>query len=109
MIYTIFIVPVIIIVTGYLMYKYPPKKINPFIGYRTKKSMSNELAWKKANQYCGKLWIYLGALMTIISLILSCLKIITLTENIIVIITFIQIGIILIFIPVVENKIKNCK
>ena len=43
--------------------------------------MSNELAWKKANQYCGKLWIYLGALMTIISLILSCIELVLLMSS----------------------------
>ena len=110
MIYVIFIIPLIIILSGYLMFTYPPKKINYFIGYRTFKSMKNEKAWKFANQYCGKLWIKLGTMMFSITLLLSAFisfKHIVFTELLLLIVIFSEISIILLSKFIVENKIKN--
>lgn len=110
MIYTIFIIPLLIVLIGYLMNKYPSKKINYFIGYRTFNSMKNENNWKLANQYCGKLWFKIGLIMLIISILLfifNLLKIITFTENMLSIIVLIQIIPLLISIFFIENKIKK--
>ena len=112
MIYTIFMLPILMLLIGYLMFKYPPKKINPIIGYRTFKSMKNEKTWKKANQYCGRLWIKLGTIMltiTFLLFILMYLRNITLTENILLVFIFSQLGIMLLSIFIVENKIKDYK
>lgn len=35
--------------------QYPPKKINWFYGYRTKRSMRNETTWQEANRYSLRL------------------------------------------------------
>ena len=110
MIYTIFLIPLLIILIGYLMNKYPPEKINYFIGYRTFNSMKNENNWKLANQYCGKLWFKIGLIMLIISIllfVLNLLKIITFTETMLSIIILIQIIPLLISIFFIENKIKK--
>lgn len=109
MIYTIFIVPLITLIAGYSMYKYPPKKINHIVGYRTIKSMKNKKNWQKSNNICGRLWIKIGAITFIISIVLyisNMLDIIEFTEEIIAIITLIQIIPLLIAIPVIERKIK---
>lgn len=109
MIYTLFIVPSITIIAGYLMYKFPPKKINHIIGYRTKKSMKNKRNWQKANNNCGLLWIKIGVITFIISIILyilSLLNIIDFTERILAILTTIQIIPLLLAIPIVENNLK---
>ena len=109
MIYTIFMLPILMLLIGYLMFKYPPKKINLIIGYRTFKSMENEKTWKQANQYCGRLWIKLSTIMltiTFLLFILMYLRNITLTENILLIFIFSQLGIMILSIFIVENKIK---
>ena len=112
MVHTIFIIPILTLLIGFLMYKNPPKKINYFLGYRTIKSMKNEKIWKEANQYCGKLWIKLGIIMLLISSLIFTLlhfKLIILSETIIAIIILSQVIILVLSISIVENKIKNYK
>ena len=48
------------IVAGWFMWKHYPKKINSFIGYRTKRSMKNVDTWKFAHENCGKRWWKIG-------------------------------------------------
>lgn len=36
------LIPAVMIVAGFLMWKHPPKKINGFYGYRTTRSMKNQ-------------------------------------------------------------------
>lgn len=94
------------------MYKRPPKKINWFVGYRTRKSMKNEKVWEKANRYCGKLWIIIGLMMVIVAVILNVLlyfKIIIFSETVLIIIVLSEIITLLLSGLMVENKIKNYK
>lgn len=110
MIYTIFMIPILILIIGYWMFKYPPKKINWFIGYRTRKSMKNEEDWNFANQYCGKIWIITGLIMLIITIIIFIifyLNIVSYSEEILTIIILIQTLIIILPIFLVEDKLKN--
>jgi len=112
MVYVIFILPVIITVTGYLMSKYPPKKVNWFIGYRTRKSMKDETVWKVANEYCGKLWMRIGLIMLVVALLFSLLfyfEIIILSETFLAIIVLCEVIPLLLSGVLVENKIKNYK
>ncbi len=39
---------------------FPPKKINHLYGYRTARSMANDIVWKDANDYSMKLGVKLG-------------------------------------------------
>lgn len=108
--FVIFMIPVLMMIAGCLMNKYPPKKVNWFVGYRTRKSMKDEKVWKIANQYCGKLWIKIGLIMLIISVLLFaliCFKTIMLSETILVIIVLCQIIPLLLSGAMVENKIKK--
>ncbi len=50
----------ILLITGYIMYKKPPKKINEFYGYRTKRSMKNKEQWKFAQTFSSKQLIKSG-------------------------------------------------
>ena len=59
------LIPVVVIVTGRIMWKHYPKNINGLVGYRTTLSMKNMDTWKFANDYCGKLWWKIGWLMII--------------------------------------------
>ena len=53
--------PLLMLGVGWWFQKSPPKKINPFVGYRTRMSMKNEQTWRFAHETCGRLWVRLGA------------------------------------------------
>ena len=110
--YEIFILPLLTISIGYIMFNYPPKKINHFVGYRTFRSMKNENNWIFANKYCGKSWIIIGIIMLIITIILfllNHLKIVNITEDIMLIIVFCEIFAIISPTFVIEKRLKNNK
>lgn len=67
------LVPVIVIITGRMMWKHYPKNVNGLIGYRTTLSMRNIDTWKFANEYCGRLWYRIGILMLIFTIVIFLL------------------------------------
>lgn len=108
--YVIYIIPILIILIGILMYKRPPKEVNWFIGYRTRKSMKNEKVWEKANRCCGKLWIVIGSVMIFVAILLNVVfyfKMIIFTETILTIIVLSEIIPLLLSGLIVESKIKD--
>lgn len=112
MISTIFLIPFMMIIIGYIMYRFPPKKINYFIGYRTRKSMKSKKNWDFANKFCAKLWFNTGLVMlviTIVLLLLNIYEVIILTEANILIIIFLELIMILLAPFIVENKLKKLK
>lgn len=64
------LIPIVMLICGFLMYKKPPKEINGIIGYRTTMSRKNKDTWAFAHDYCGKLWIKLGLLLLILTIII---------------------------------------
>lgn len=40
---------------------FPPSKINPLYGYRTKRSMENDDTWKAANEFSNRIFVRLVA------------------------------------------------
>ena len=54
---------------GWLFYKFTPKKINDFMGYRTYRSMKSQEAWDYANKTSAKGLIYVGVATTIVQII----------------------------------------
>ena len=54
---TFFITPIIIFIVGLWMKNRPPKEINRFNGYRTKRSMSSQGAWDFAQTYSAGIMI----------------------------------------------------
>ncbi len=62
------IIPLMMMVAGYIMWKHTPKKINNFIGYRTSRSMQNTDTWKFAHEHCGKRWFVIGLVMLLPSI-----------------------------------------
>ena len=67
------LIPVVVIVTGRIMWKHYPKNINGLVGYRTTRSMKNMDTWKFANEYCGRLWYKMGLFMLVFSILVSVL------------------------------------
>ena len=62
--------PLIMIIFGYLMWKHHPKKISLIFGYRTAHSMRNLETWNFANEYCGKLWVIVGSITLAVTLLI---------------------------------------
>ena len=62
-------IPFAMLFIGLIMAKKPPKRINHFCGYRTKRSMSNPEAWRFANALAGKMMCVLGAILLVVSAI----------------------------------------
>lgn len=59
----------VFIVAGFIMFKFPPKKINHFYGYRTKSSMKNQSRWDFAQRYSSKEMMKLGFVLMMTSII----------------------------------------
>ena len=57
------LIPITMIVFGYILNTKPPKEINGVYGYRTSRSRKNKDTWYFANTYCGKLWWKFGWIM----------------------------------------------
>jgi uncharacterized membrane protein len=86
------LIPVIMILAGYMMYKHTPKEINVVYGYRTSRSMKNEETWKFAHDCCGRLWFKLGFIL-IIPTIVAMIPFVNSNETIVGIVTLIVISI----------------
>jgi uncharacterized membrane protein len=67
------IIPLVMIAIGKLFELKPPKKINHFYGYKTKRSMKNMETWNFAHKYIGKLMFKLGIVLIIFSTIVMFL------------------------------------
>ena len=68
----LFLIPsssgIIFMLAGFLMLKFPPKKINGLYGYRTLSSMKNQERWDFSQKYSSIEMIKLGALLTLSSI-----------------------------------------
>lgn len=69
----LFLIPsssgLIFMLAGFLMLKFPPKKINGFYGYRSSSSMKNQERWDFSQKYAAIEMIKLGVLLTLSSII----------------------------------------
>ena len=69
----LFIIPVltglILVTFGFIMLKFPPKKINSLYGYKTSSSMKSKERWDFAQKFSSKEMIKLGILLAISGLI----------------------------------------
>ncbi|HMM31401.1 MAG TPA: SdpI family protein [Clostridia bacterium] len=61
LIVTVLLLPVIMICIGLLWRKHPPKRINPFYGYRTLRSMASDKSWRFAHMHFAKTWLVEGS------------------------------------------------
>ena len=65
------LMPLIMLIGGYCMYKNPPKEINGWLGYRTKMSKKNKETWAFAHHLCGRLWISSGILLLVLTIVVQ--------------------------------------
>ena len=103
------IVPLLMIIFGKVMYQHTPKTINSIYGYRTKMSMKNKETWQFAHNCCGKLWVKIGYIMLVPTIIVQ-LPFINSNPNIIGtiggVISIFQIAALLYSIVLVEKGLK---
>lgn len=59
--------PLMMVIFGFWMNKYPPQNINVWFGYRTEASMRSKETWLFAHRYAGRYWFILGLVMLIIN------------------------------------------
>ena len=56
------------VLTGYILRKYPPKSINWFYGYRTRRAMKGQDQWDFAQKLAGREMIRSGLLLAVLGL-----------------------------------------
>lgn len=98
-------VPIITLIAGYLMHRHTPKSINGLVGYRTSRSMINQDTWNFANKYCASLWIKLGVVSSIVSILIFI--VFDINEFISIVIIMIQTFLLLLSIIPVEKALKK--
>ena len=64
-----FITGLVFIITGIILFRFPPKNINGFYGYRTFSSMKSQERWDFAQLYAAKELIKSGIILIVFSLI----------------------------------------
>ena len=57
------LIPILMLLFGWIFKKHPPKNINSVYGYRTSMSTKNIETWNFAHAYCGRLWQRIGLAM----------------------------------------------
>lgn len=58
---------ILFLICGFIFFKFPPKKINSFYGYRTPRSMKSQERWDFAQDYAAKEMMNLGFFLGLMS------------------------------------------
>ncbi|MGZ3757045.1 MAG: SdpI family protein [Mucilaginibacter sp.] len=61
------------LVIGVIQYRFPPKKINNWYGYRTSTSQRNQETWDEANRFSARYMIKMGGIVIIIGFIATAI------------------------------------
>ena len=72
--YTYYISALTLTVVGIVFWKYPPKKINEFYGYRTTLSRKSQEAWDFAQRYSAKLMTMFGLVALVLAAVAHWLR-----------------------------------
>ncbi len=67
------LVGAIMIIVGLISYFFPPKKINPWYGFRTASSQKNQQTWDVANRFSAIYSLKAGATLLIAGILLHLL------------------------------------
>ncbi|MBW4888352.1 SdpI family protein [Mucilaginibacter sp. HMF5004] len=54
------LIGIIMLLVGFIQYRFPPKHINKYYGYRMGLALKNQQTWDAANSYSGKLMMKIG-------------------------------------------------
>lgn len=103
-----FILPIVLIVAGIILFFTSTVKINSIYGFRTKISSKNEHTWRYCNKLCAKILIVVGAASVIA--ICATAKATTVDLGIFSIgeiVNILAIGVVILSIPVVNYSCKK--
>lgn len=64
----VLLIPLLMTLGGKCLMESATKEISA-LGYRSSRSMKNKDTWKFANHYCGELWIKMGLVILIFSIV----------------------------------------
>ena len=64
------LIPVLQILTGWIMKNFSSSKPNFWLGYRSRLSMKNQKNWQFANHYAGALYMRIGLITVFIPVVL---------------------------------------
>ncbi|MGV8146799.1 MAG: SdpI family protein [Alkaliphilus sp.] len=65
----IIVVPILLIVAGAHLLKFPPKVINGIIGFKTKAASRSQATWDYANRRAGILLLRIGTVLFVLALL----------------------------------------
>lgn len=104
------IVPIVMLIAGFCLYKNPSQEISNYSGYRTKRSKLSKDTWIFAQRMYGKIWSVAGIIL-LAATVLVQLPFAKSGENTIVILTLIiltvQVGLIILSMLPVEKALKE--
>ena len=63
------LVPAAMVILGLIFLVRPPKKINDWFGYRTRRAMASQAAWDFAHRVCGRTWLCWGGILAALTLL----------------------------------------
>lgn len=64
------LIPLVMVIFGAIFTRRPPKNINGFYGYRTRRFMESPEAWRYAHQVFGQTWMRWGTILLLATLTL---------------------------------------
>ena len=67
------LIPAVMMLLGTIFLKRPPRKINDWFGYRTRRAMSSQEAWAFAHRTCGRIWLRWGAVLAVATVLVVLL------------------------------------
>lgn len=67
------LVGALLLIAGLIYYRFPPKHINKYYGYRMPLAMKNQQAWDEANRYSAIFLIKSSLVLIVIGIALSAL------------------------------------
>ena len=68
------LIPLIMVVCGWLFMHGIPKDRNSLFGYRTAMSVKNDDTWRFAHEYCGRLWLIIGLVLFAVTMVFMVLS-----------------------------------
>ena len=68
------LIPLIMVVCGWLFMHGIPKDRNSLFGYRTAMSVKSDDTWRFAHEYCGRLWLIIGLVLFAVTTVFMVLS-----------------------------------
>ena len=68
------LIPLIMVIFGWLFLHGFPKDRNSLLGYRTAMSMKSDDTWRFAHEYCGRLWLIIGLVLFAVTTVFMTLS-----------------------------------